>query len=364
MLVGKMNTQVEQIRNYLTPYYRPEEWPTLLWQAEEWCRTHPLAGLRVLDGTPMFRNTLGKYMALLAAGAELWVPARPAMPCDKAIFPLLEPFGIRQAPRGMDDFDIILDCSAQFRELHPRLGFAELTRTGAHRFEHTHYPVIVADSGQIKRIETALGTGEGFFRALAQLGHADVAGRELLIVGYGKVGRGVLHYALKSGMRPTVADLADVRSELPGTVAYVDAHDGEALGRAILRSWCTVTMTGHIAALRHVPQQAAIAASEVLLANLGVEDEFGPHIPESRVLNRKQPLNFLLEEPTSMRFIETTMALHNACAVELLTADLPHRCMPPAPDVEERLLHIACTRGLIGADVAEFTAAPYADTPQ
>ncbi len=349
-----MKTPVEQICEYLAPYYSPEEWPTLLWQAEEWRKTRPLAGLRILDGTPMFRNTLGKYMALLAAGAELWVPARPAMPCDKSIFPLLEKFGIYQAPRGMDDFDMILDCSGQFRELHPRLGFAELTRTGAHRYEHTHYPVIVADSGQIKRIETVLGTGDGFFRALAELGYTDWQEKELLIIGCGKVGRGILHYALKHGMKPTVADITDERPELPAQVPYVDARNGQALSEAILNSWCTVTVTGHVAALRHVPQQQAIAASDVLLANMGVEDEFGPHIPESRVLNRKQPLNFLLDEPTSMRFIETTMALHNACALELLTADLPHRCMPPSPDVEERLLNIACSHGLIGNDVRQI----------
>jgi adenosylhomocysteinase len=364
MLKSKMKTPVELIRDYLAPHYRPEEWPTLLWQAEEWSKTRPLAGLRILDGTPIFRNTLAKYRALLAAGAELWVPAQPTMPCDKNIFPLLKTLRVQQAPRGMDDFDIILDCSGQFRELHPRLGFAELTRTGAHRFEHTHHPVILADSGRIKRIETTLGTGEAFFRAMEQLGHTDWAGKKLLIIGYGKVGRGLLHYAMKHGMKVTVADVSDVRSALPAQVNYVDASRGGDLGKAILNSWCTVTVTGHIAALRHVPQQQAIAASDVLLANMGVEDEFGPHIPESRVLNRKQPLNFLLEDPTSMRFIETTMALHNACALELLTADLPHRCMPPAPDVEDRLLHIACTRGLIGADVAAFSNVPHADTPQ
>jgi hypothetical protein len=59
----------------------------------------------------------------------------------------------------------------------------------------------------------------------------------------------------------------------------------------------------------------------------------------------------MLEEPTSMRFIETTMALHNACALELLTADLPHNCLLPPPDVEERLLNVACSRGLIGEDI-------------
>lgn len=347
-----MNAQAEKIRDYLDRFYSPEEWPALRWQAEEWSKTSPLEGLRVLDGTPVFRNTLGKFMALLAAGAEVWVPARPAMPCDQEVMKQLAGFGIRTAPRGMDDFDMALDCSGQFCELHPRLGFAELTRTGVHRYEHTHHPVILADSGRIKRIETVLGTGEGFFRALAQLGHTELKERELLIIGCGKVGRGVLHYALKAGMRVTVADVVDKSSELPGNVRFVNANHSEALNTAIAGSWCTVTVTGHIAALRRVLRPSVVIPSAALLANLGVEDEYGPQIPESRVLNHKQPLNFILPEPTSMRFIETTMALHNACALELLTADLPARCMPPAPDVEERLLHIACTRGLIGHDVS------------
>lgn len=351
-----MNAQAEKIREYLEQFYTPEEWPVLRWQAEEWSQTLPLNGLRVLDGTPVFRNTLGKYMALLAAGAEVWVPARPGMPCDKEIMGRLTEFGIRQAPRGMDDFDIILDCSGQFRELHPRLGFAEMTRTGVHRYEHVHYPVILADSGKIKKIETVLGTGEGFFRAMHKLGYTEMAGKNLLIVGCGKVGRGILHYALENKMQVSVADIADVREQLPPQVEYVNAGNADELNGAILRSWCTVTATGHIASLRKVLHAEKIIPSGVILANLGVEDEYGPSIPEHRVLNRKQPLNFILDEPTSMRFIETTMALHNACALELLTPDLPHRCMLPAADVETRLLQVASTRGLIRQDIQQFAS--------
>lgn len=346
-----MNAQAEKIRDYLEQFYRPEEWPTLRWQAEEWSKSRPLDGLRVLDGTPIYRNTLGKYMALLAAGAEVWVPARPGMPSDAEVMRTLEEFGLHRAPRGMDDFDIALDCSGQFRELHPRLGFAELTRTGVHRYAHVHHPVILADSGRIKQIETVLGTGDGFFRALAHLGHTELKGRHLLIIGFGKVGRGVLHYALKNGMKVSVADIADVREQLPENVGYVDAGDPTALNAAVLRSWCAVTATGYIAALRKKLNPEEIIPAQVLLANLGVEDEYGSIVPEKRVLNNKHPLNFILDEPTSMRFMETTMALHNACALELLTADLPHTCMSPAPDLEARLLHIACSQGLIGEDV-------------
>lgn len=335
-----MNAKAERIRDYLLGYYPAEEWPCLLSQAEEWAATQPLKGLRILDATPIYRNTLGKYMALLAAGAELYVPATPGMPYDAAIMQLLPGFGIHPATRQTKEFDIILDCAGQFNRLHPVLGFAELTRSGVERLQHTPHPVIVADSGRIKHIETTLGTGEAFFRAMAQLGHADVAGKNLLVVGFGKVGRGIVRYALQNNMHVTVADIRDVRDELPAGVAYVSMDNTEELQATVLLSWCVVTTTGRLHAVRKKIASPAIIQSQVLLANMGVDDEYGPDVPKNRVLNNKRPLNFILEDPTAMRFIETTMALHNACALELLTCDLPHRLLPPPPDVEDRLLRI------------------------
>ena len=47
--------------------YASNEYPVLLNQYEVWANTRPLAGLRVLDATPVFENTLAKHAALLAA---------------------------------------------------------------------------------------------------------------------------------------------------------------------------------------------------------------------------------------------------------------------------------------------------------
>ncbi|MDO4220747.1 MAG: hypothetical protein Q4C88_01330 [Akkermansia sp.] len=347
-----MSPQVEKLHAYLNQYYQPEEWPTLLAQAEEWAATKPLEGLRILDATPLFRNTLAKHMALLAGGALVYVPQVSKMPTDPAIFAKLDDFGIGVAHKGDNFFDIVLDCSGQFSRLKPKLGFAELTRSGVKYYEHTpSRPVLVADAGRIKRIETSLGTGESFFRAMQQLGYDSFQGRRLLVAGYGKVGRGIVLYALKNGMKVTVADVDDISAELPDGVAYVNANDTEGFNTAASRAWCLVTATGVAGALRRRLQAATLATSAVMLANMGVEDEFGAEIPESRVLNKKRPLNFILEEPTAMRYIETTMALHNACALELLTQDLPHKCMTPPQDVEDKLLSIAAERGTIGADI-------------
>ncbi len=348
-----MNETALHLRNYLLSYYPQQEWPSLLQQAEDWGNSHPLAGLRILDATPLYRNTLGKFLPLLAAGAELYVPWRPLLPTAPEVEALLPRFGIRRAGKRDNLFDIILDCAGQCNRLTPTLGACELTRTGVERYERATFPVFNVDGGRIKRIETILGTGESFLRAMAQLGHTKFTGRHLLTVGYGKVGRGIVHYARKAGMQVTVADVADVSADLPPGVRFVNVNDSEAFHASALSSWCIVTATGHIGALRRKLNATALINSPVLLANMGVEDEYGASIPESRVLNRKKPLNFILEDPTLMRFIETTMALHNACALELLTADLPHSSLLPPADVEERLLATARTAGLIGNDLAE-----------
>ena len=349
-----MNAHVANLKAYLTEHYAAEEWPTLLEQAEQWRRSRPLEGLRILDATPVFRNTFAKYLALLEAGAELYLPARPAI-CDPHALKQAASFGIPRAAGNQTEFDIILDCAGQFNRLHPALGFCELTRSGIERLDRVPHPVFVADAGRIKRIETILGTGDGFFRAMHQLGYGDFKGRQLLVVGYGKVGSGVVLHALRRGMRVTVADVRDVQDELPAGVRFCGMNNPAELTQAITRSWCTVTCSGRINALRRRMDASAVHNSDTLLVNLGVEDEFGADICPERVLNRKVPVNFILEEPTAMRYIETTMALHNACALELLTADLPHRLMPPPADVEERLLQTAAARGLIGNELAELT---------
>ncbi len=348
-----MNESARRLQEYLLPLYPAEEWPCLLAQAEEWSRTRPLEGLRILDATPLYRNTLGKFMALLAAGAELYVPWRSALPAAPEVRAMLPQFGIRTAAKGDDFFDIVLDCAGQCNRLTPTLGTCELTRSGVARYERAHFPVFLADSGRIKRLETVLGTGESFFRAMEKLGHNQMAGRRLVVVGYGKVGRGVVYYALKRGMKVTVADQLDKHAELPAGVDFVSTLDTEDLNEAVLHAWCVVTATGHISALRRKLRAAEVTDAPVLLANLGVEDEFGPEIAESRVLGNKKPINFILDEPTRMRYIETTMALHNACALELLTEDLPHKCLLPCEDTEDRLLAIARSRGVIAAEIDE-----------
>ena len=59
------DTVISSILEYSRPVYRPEEYPALGFQLAEWRDSRPLAGVRILDGTPLFANTLLKFVPLL-----------------------------------------------------------------------------------------------------------------------------------------------------------------------------------------------------------------------------------------------------------------------------------------------------------
>ena len=89
---------------------------------------------------------------------------------------------------------------------------------------------------------------------------------------------------------------------------------------------------------------------------MGVEDEFGSKVPESRVLNAKYPLNFILEEPTHLKYIDATMALDN-CGIEKLCDDkLPAGVNFPERELEKIIVSDIKNGGLIAAEMEFITS--------
>lgn len=383
--------------------YGEREYPALLALAREWAQVRPFEGLRVLAATPVFRNTLLQYRALLAGGADLVVgiagsdadAAGATMPCDLGIVDVLRENGIPvigvQEALEMEaagcGFDLILDCAGQFSACHPRFGFVELTRSGVQFYENCEHPVYVADSGIVKRIETCLGTGEGYVRALAQLGYgycldsgADGAGKKFVVFGSGKVGQGIVLQLLRSG-----ANVQVVTDCSRGSCAFLDANDVpvtdcndvDAVAALVRDADFVVTATGVKGALDVPELTAALVESRAVLANMGVEDEYGPGIPATRVLAEKKPLNFILEEPTHLKYIDASLALHAALG-ELLVQESANSLKPdaasvsdheaagrlaankkagpldPPSELEQRILSMTMQDGLIGAEIAEM----------
>jgi adenosylhomocysteinase len=390
------------LSSVLDEVYEKNEYPALAALQSEWAETRPFNGLRVLVATPIYRNTMTEYRALVAGGANLLVGLSGMNDPDVVDFmmewgvPVVTPADMLEAESRGEFVDLVLDCAGPFAVLHPRIGFVELTRSGVQYYKNAEKPVFVADSGIVKRIETSLGTGDGYFRALEKLGFGDdFEGKKLLVFGSGKVGSGIALQGVRRGCAVTVVtDLNRSESALnlekaqnsmqPGNasnlmpagdfsavllqngVGVVDCHDYAAVADLIKKSDFVVTATGVKNALAVPELTEALLSAKAILANMGVEDEYGASIPAEMVLNAKGPLNFILEEPTHLKYIDTSLALHAALAERLVQesatpgdtssdvssfAENAAGLRFPPQEIEQRLLSIAIQEGVIGPEI-------------
>ncbi len=405
----------------LDEVYEKNEYPALVALQSEWSETRPFEGLRVLVATPIYRNTMTQYRALVAGGAELLVGLSGMNDPDVVDFmgewgvSVVTPAEMLEAESRGEFVDLVLDCAGPFAGLHPKIGFVELTRSGVQYYKDAKKPVFVADSGIVKRIETSLGTGDGYFRALEKLGYgvfgektqgAGFEGLRLLVFGSGKVGSGIALQGVRRGCCVTVVtDLKRLaQSELPAQsenaknvsnpensansmpagdfsavleqngVDVVDCHDYAAVAALIENADFVVTATGVAGALNAPELKKSLLSTKAVLANMGVEDEYGEAIPAEKVLNAKGPLNFILEEPTHLKYIDTSLALHAALA-ELLVQEAKSATLAertnfesegiatpvgtvglrfPPQELEQQLLSIAIQNGVIGPEICNM----------
>lgn len=373
----------------LDEVYEKNEYPALVALQSEWSETRPFEGLRVLVATPIYRNTMTQYRALVAGGAELLVGLSGMNDPDVVDFmgewgvSVVTPAEMLEAESRGEFVDLVLDCAGPFAGLHPKIGFVELTRSGVQYYKDAKKPVFVADSGIVKRIETSLGTGDGYFRALEKLGFGgNFEGKKLLVFGSGKVGSGIALQGVRRGCCVTVVtDLKRLaQSENAKNVSnpensansmpagdfsavleqngvdVVDCHDYAAVAALIEKADFVVTATGVAGALNAPELKKSLLSTKAVLANMGVEDEYGEAIPAEKVLNAKGPLNFILEEPTHLKYIDTSLALHAALA-ELLVqeaATLGDGLHFPPQELEQRLLSIAIQNGVIGPEICNM----------
>ena len=299
---------VEKIERRLAARYSVEEYGALEAQFQEWADTKPLQGLTVLDATPLYDNTLLKYRNLLAAGARLTIGLSPLLSNhpDTLRF-AAEELGLPTATE-QGAYDLVLDCAAAFCQSTAALGHVELTRSGVPTYQQSNKNVYVADSGRIKEIETEYGTGESCFRALEQLGHTDYAGRRLVLFGAGKVGRGIWREAQRRGIKVEV--VADPSTSLIPQKVH-DYRNRAAVEELIDGAWAVAMATGIEGALGQTVDAQKAHRSGALLINMGATDEFGPEFDRKRLVAEGRTLNFLLDEPTPLKYIDPTLALHN-----------------------------------------------------
>ncbi len=357
--------------------YQENEHPALSFLIQKWAKTKPFKNRRILIATPIFRNTMVQYETFIASEAQISI-GQDSVLYDTKIVDTLKSRGISvvsqqdvlEQEQNNLFFDIILDCAGQFSSCHPQLGFVELTRSGVYSYEKSNFPIYLADSGLVKQIETSLGTGDGYFRALAKYGYATLKDKKMLVFGSGKVGYGIAIQGRKKGCNVTVVTntnqaqtIDSIRTDFyenlkEKSFQIIDYKDFDSIVQAILQTDYIVTATGIKSALNQTPIIEAIKQSNAIVANMGVEDEYGENIPNSRVLNQKGSLNFVLEEPTHLKYIDASLALHALLAEQLLI-DFQNNnnsvgIKNPPQQLEKEILDITIQKGTITSELQDF----------
>lgn len=297
-----------------------DEMPFLRDMREKVQDEKPYRGVRILHNIPLTIEAVFKVEPLILGGADVVVSGIKQVPPSPLAVGILMRAGVPLAleKNPQESFDIHLDCCAELAEFKaPRLGAVELTQTGAVIYQHakTSYPVVSVDDSSVKRLE-GLGTGIGFVEAFEELTKANLVNRNIVVMGCGKVGWGVVralqphtsHVVIIEKDRQLVKHLRDLRYH----ALHID-EERPAVNQVLSKAFCVVTATGVIGCISQSFEKHDFADIPYL-ANLGADDEYGDKFAVSDVLFNKIPINFAIPRPTPLIYLDPVFYAHNvAC---------------------------------------------------
>lgn len=324
-------------------YFPKKEAPFCTQQIDEFGSC--LKGLSVSHNVPLTLSTLLKLLPFTQHGTQLYVTTPASLGYDPKAVQYLTDLGIPfdldkdQSSQG----DIHLDCSANFLNKGNPKVVSELTQTGVQKYRKANLsiPVVSIDDSYTKRLEDYFGTGDGFHRAYQQQIGDQIKGTFFVVWGYGKVGKGITKSLIDAGAKCAVIDLNEKNlafAETKGAEGIL-ATDTNRFRKAILKAKCLVTATGVPGLVSGSPLAVEIRDSHLLLANMGAEDEFGPLFPTDRVLNKKLAFNFVLEEPTRMKFLDPIFYAHNLSAKLYVEGQLSSGLSPLPREEDLRIVN-------------------------
>jgi adenosylhomocysteinase len=203
--------------------------------------------------------------------------------------------------------DYFVDIAGMLGKRRTPKGAVEVTRTGDWVYESLPCPTVSIDKSRLKYLEDFSGTGDGFVRGWYHLRPDDpLVGKNIVLFGYGKVGKGVAFYSRREGANLTVVDVnPDVlaKAQREGFEA-IDLQNKSQLRSALDEANIVIGATGKPGAVGDSVPRSWLRANSPFFVNIGL-GEFGPHIPDSEILGgREVPINFHLERPTENHFID------------------------------------------------------------
>ena len=251
--------------------------PVLMTIRREFTRGKPLRGQMVGAALHVETKTAALVRTLVAAGAKVAITSCNPLSTRDEVASALAKDGVNvYAWRGEtnDEYysnlnrvldsnpDILIDDGADLislihtsrQELIPHIkGASEETTTGVNRlrvmanYGRLKFPVIAVNDSPGKRLfDNRFGTAESTFQAIMGITNTLIAGKQVVVVGYGYVGRGVASRAKGLGAVVTVIESDPIRA----LEATMDGFRVMRMSEAAKIGDLFITTTGNLKVIR------------------------------------------------------------------------------------------------------------------
>jgi adenosylhomocysteinase len=253
--------------------FAAERMPVLRAVAEELARTRPLEGVRVAACLHVTTETANLCRALVAGGAKLALCAsNPLSTKDDVAAAIHDELGAavfavhgadratfgRQLDAALDTRPTLVvddgaDLTARLHDgrrdlLGGVLGATEVTSTGVLRARNLAregtlaYPLLAVNDAATKHLfDNRYGTGQSTVDGILRATNVLLAGKVLVVVGYGWCGHGVAARARGMGARVVVCEVDPVKA----LEAVMDGHQVLPIAEAARVGDLFVTVTGN-----------------------------------------------------------------------------------------------------------------------
>jgi adenosylhomocysteinase len=268
--------------------------PVLRLLTERFAGEQPLAGLTVGACLHVTAETAALVIALRAAGAGVSLAASNPLSTQDDVAAALAAAGTRVFARaGVDEAgyaehihraldsgpDLVIDdggdlvdtLAGQRPELVPRVrGGCESTSTGVLRLRRMAaagalaFPMVATDTTTTKRMfDNTAGTGQSVLDAVLRATNTLLAGRTVVVAGFGPCGRGIAARASGLGAQVIVTEVDPVRA----LDAVLSGYRVLPMGEAAATGDVIITVTGSrdVVAAGHLP----VLRDGAILANAG-----------------------------------------------------------------------------------------------
>ncbi|HKI86715.1 MAG TPA: adenosylhomocysteinase [Thermoanaerobaculia bacterium] len=248
---------------------------------ERFGKDKPLKGMRAAACLHVTSETANLMRTLKAGGAEVVLCAsNPLSTQDDVAASLVEDYGIRVYARKGEDRDTYYEHLNAALDLEPHItmddgadlvsllhkertelldgisGGTEETTTGVIRLRAMardgalRYPIIAVNDSDTKHLfDNRYGTGQSTIDGILRSTNILLAGKNVVVVGYGWCGRGVASRARGMGANVTVIEVNPVRA----LEALLEGHQVTSLDHAAPIGDLFITLTGdkHVIRKKH-----------------------------------------------------------------------------------------------------------------